>query len=579
MDYEGEKFLLKLYRELYAKESVKHSGTISDNKYELINKYLKRLEKTERVFLSQNKEIIKYLKNRYYDKYIIKKEDIVNEEEKDRIIKSQQESLDIWLDYLMTEATFYPMWVRYWAFQGMIKLGQYDKDNKTFTKRSRKTTSPFIEFNKEMLIKTMDLIIETVENQNIEERELNELIQNGSFSKLYAYNISRQIEKQKKENVQSGIWKKYGHNDTEKIVSDLIEKNTNWCLTSKSISKNYLDIGNIYIYYTRDIKGNYTIPRICIRLEDTSIAEVKGVLDNDCNLEYSMIDIAVDKLNNFFGKDHFKKIASDIKKLTLIYDKNKNKEELTKEELKFLYEIENEIESFGWGKDKRIKEIIDTRDIKKDIGIIFNINSEKVATKEKDIKNNTLVYYGNIEYNDELKYTLPPIVIGNTYINKSNDYSKLNKLQMVIGNFFAAPLISAEPLSNLRVVTGRADFKKLRTTKGLEQLQKVGKELNLAEVTTIEGLKSLEETGDLELYSAKNAYGASKLKIVNGTLNVPKMIDLRGFENLELVEKNVICYAANSLECITNLKVKGNTHFYHLINIYDVFGKPRIRKR
>ena len=58
--YEGEKFLLKLYRELYAKDSVKHSGTISDNKYELINKYLSRLEKTERVFLSNNKEAVKY---------------------------------------------------------------------------------------------------------------------------------------------------------------------------------------------------------------------------------------------------------------------------------------------------------------------------------------------------------------------------------------------------------------------------------------------------------------------------------------------------------------------------------------
>ena len=49
MNYEGEKFLLKLYRELYNKESVKHSGDISDNKYELINKYLKRLEKLKQV--------------------------------------------------------------------------------------------------------------------------------------------------------------------------------------------------------------------------------------------------------------------------------------------------------------------------------------------------------------------------------------------------------------------------------------------------------------------------------------------------------------------------------------------------
>ena len=72
MNYEGEKFLLKLYRELYNKESVKHSGRISDDKYELLNKYLARLEKTEKVFKSEKIELIKYLKKKYYDKYVIK---------------------------------------------------------------------------------------------------------------------------------------------------------------------------------------------------------------------------------------------------------------------------------------------------------------------------------------------------------------------------------------------------------------------------------------------------------------------------------------------------------------------------
>ena len=580
MDYEGEKFLLKLYRELYTKESVKHSGTISDNKYELINKYLNRLEKTERVFLSDKKEMIKYLKNRYHDKYVIKREDIssTREDTKDKIIKSQQETLDIWIDYLMTEANSYPMWARYWAFQGMLQLGRYDKGNKKFTKRSKKTTSPFIDLNKEALHESIKLVSEHL-NKKPNNQDLERLIESGSFSSIYAYNISKQIERQNKENVEQGIWKEYRRNDTLKLVSDLTEKNTGWCLTSKSISKNYLEYGNIYVYYTRDKQGNYSIPRICIRLEDFSIAEIRGVLDNDSNLEYSMIDIAVDKLNDFFGKDHFNKIASDIKKLTTIYDKNKNKEELTKEELKFLYEIEEEIESFGWKKDKRIKEIINARDIKEDIGIIFNCSPEQVATKETEIFDNTLIYYGKIEYNDELKCKLPPIVIGDIFINTSEDYSKLNKLQIVIGNFFANPLTSAESLYNLRAITGRADFEQINTTKGLEKLQKVGKQLNLTKVITIEGLKSLEEVGDLELHNAKKAYGASKLRVVNGTLSIPKMIDLRGFKSLELVKKNVICYAANSLECIPNLKINGNTHFYHMINIHDIFGKQRVRKK
>ena len=136
MNYEGEKFLLKLYRELYNKESVKHSGRISDDKYELLNKYLARLEKTEKVFKSEKIELIKYLKKKYYDKYVIKEEDIdsTREDAKKKIINSQKESLDKWIDYLMKEETNYPMWVRYWTFQGMLQLGKYDKDNVTIRK-------------------------------------------------------------------------------------------------------------------------------------------------------------------------------------------------------------------------------------------------------------------------------------------------------------------------------------------------------------------------------------------------------------------------------------------------------------
>ena len=45
MNYDGEKFLLKLYNDMYNDESVKHSSTKSDNKYEAVRKYIERLER------------------------------------------------------------------------------------------------------------------------------------------------------------------------------------------------------------------------------------------------------------------------------------------------------------------------------------------------------------------------------------------------------------------------------------------------------------------------------------------------------------------------------------------------------
>lgn len=77
MNYEGEKFLLKLYKELYSEESVKHSSTKSDNKYEAVKKYIERLERVhEKVINHKNDNGVKLLKSFYYDKYVIKKEDI-----------------------------------------------------------------------------------------------------------------------------------------------------------------------------------------------------------------------------------------------------------------------------------------------------------------------------------------------------------------------------------------------------------------------------------------------------------------------------------------------------------------------
>ena len=579
--YEGEKFLLKLYRELYAKESVKHSGDISDNKYELINKYLNRLEKTEKIFLSNKKEVVKYLKNRYYDKYVIKRENISSsrEDTKDKIIKSQQETLDMWLDYLMTELNYYPMWVRYWTFQGMLQLGQYDKDNKKFTKRSKKTTAPFIDLNKEALIKTMDLVIESVENNDVKDIALNKLIKNGSFSKLYAYYISKQIEEEEKNRVEEGIWGTYRYNYKD-LAESLREYNTGWCLTSEAITKNYLEYGPIHIYYTKDKKGEYTVPRICIRQEDITVAEVKGVYDSKCNLEYSMIDIAIEKLDQIHGGENFKKIGNDIKKLTKIAEKDKKGIPLSTDDLIFIYEINGIVENFTFGKDYRIKQIIQKRNIKEDLSKIFNCSPEKICIKQNELikDNNYYIYYGDIYYQNE-EITVPQIVIGNISLENNKEIKGFEKLEIVTGSIKGEELQKAENFKNLKEVIMSIEMPNLKDARGFEKLERGGKTLNLLNLENLNGLNSLKETGNLDIDSARSSKGLESLEIVRGTLDISNMIDLRYFESLKLVEKNAICYASNSLYCVPDLKVNGNIHFYHMINIYDIFGRQRVRKR
>ena len=579
MNYEGEKFLLKLYRELYAKESVQHSGTISDNKYELINKYLERLQKTEKIFISENKELIKYLKKRYYDKYVIKEYDIKSnrKDTKEKIIKSQQESLDKWLDYLMKEES-YPMWARYWAFQGMLKLGQYNKDTNSFSKRSKKTTSPFIELNKEALNKTMDLLIEAINSNNLNDEILNKLIENGNFGRIYAYNIKKQIEKDKENNVETGIWKTYRYNEAKKLANDISEKNTGWCITSETISKNYLDYGTMYIYYTKDQNGNYTIPRICIRKEDINVAEVKGILNKDNNLEYEMLDIAIEKIDQIHNGDKFKRIANDMKQLTEIIEKHDKNIILSTEELRFLYEIDKEIGSFTYQKDSRIKKIINERNIKEDLSRIFNCSINQVGIEKEDLtKKDMYVYYGSITYNKDENIIMPPVVVGTIYLDDNTTIKGFENLKLITGSLIGDYLLTAENLTSLEQINRNLETPKLKSAKGLENLKKVGGTVKLQSLTGAKGLYNLKETGNLIIKNVRTSEGLENLEIVRGNLDISNMIDLSHLESLKLIERNIICYASNSLNDMLHINIKGDIHFYHMINIHNLFGRKRTR--
>ncbi len=72
-----------------------------------------------------------------------------------------------------------------------------------------------------------------------------------------------------------------------------------------------------------------------------------------------------------------------MKLLTLIDKKVNNNIDLTVEELKFLYEIDDQIIGFGFKKDPRIEEIKRKRNKRKDYSLIFNIEEEEVALSQK----------------------------------------------------------------------------------------------------------------------------------------------------------------------------------------------------
>ena len=67
----------------------------------------------------------------------------------------------------------------------------------------------------------------------------------------------------------------------------------------------------------------------------------------------------------------YKKRAGDMKKLTSIYNKQQTGEELSREDLRFLYELDGPIEGFGYERDPRIEELLEKRNRADDLKEIF----------------------------------------------------------------------------------------------------------------------------------------------------------------------------------------------------------------
>ena len=419
--YIGETFLSKLYRDMHISHEVTTSSNPNDSKYEKIKKYLTRLENIH--FYLKEKDKIKLIKYFYYKQYIIKKEnirddyfkrlednalnrgfghikynDLVKDNEKENIINDQKKSLDIWIDYFICEdSNIYPTWFKYYVFQSIVKMGNYDKEKMIYNQRTEKTLSIFPELNREALSIIYDYFNKYLNGiRNLEDENLEKLISECSFKKIYAYVLNKVSNKKELKNDTEGIWKKYNqYSDYLELVNDIKGKGTGWCTAGEKTAEVQLSGGDFYIYFTYDKDNKPTIPRIAIRMELDEIGEIRGIEPGQ-NIEECMEKIVEEKLLEFPTKDIYLKKSKDMKLLTSIYNKNKDNIELTKEELIFLYEINQSITSFGYEIDPRINEIKCMRNKRIDLTKIFNCTLKEIEDEKENINKFTKVFIGNI---------------------------------------------------------------------------------------------------------------------------------------------------------------------------------------
>ena len=360
----------------------------------------------------------------------------------------------------------YPTWFKYYVFQGMLKLGFFDKEKNSYTKRTESTVKPFIELNREALSLIYSELVKVLNKENIDDEKLNELINNGSFSKLYSYAILK-LDSVKDDGFKSddGIWKKYNMGSNPEILfNDINGKGTGWCTAGGiETAKNHINGGDFHVYYTKDREGNYTKPRIAIRMNGNQIAEIRGISENQ-NIETNMEKVVDKKLEEFPDRDKYKKKVKDMEMLTYIYTKHQNKGELTKIDLRFLYEIDDEITGFGYKKDPRIEELLEGRNVRKDLALVLDCKEENISlTKEEALSGNIIYHYGAL-YLSSLKSAEGlelPNKIGGGWLDLSG-------------------LISAEGLELPNKIGGSLDLRGLTSAEGLRLPDKIGGTLYLS---------------------------------------------------------------------------------------------------
>ena len=322
------------------------------------------------------------------------------------IIADQESSLDKWVDYLSSPDAPYSDGLKYYTLRSVLSIGAYDKEKHAFPSRAKGTVAPFPDLNREALAYVLDAInkkykgydidLSTLEEQD--RKEFEKLLASENFAKLYVWAIEK-ITPASEEQLQAteGKWVKYDReSDPLPLVQSLQGHGTGWCTAGESTAEAQLQVGDFYVYYSLDSKGEPTIPRAAIRMEQESIAEVRGIAPEQ-NLDAGATPIVEEKLKEFSDGQSYQKKVSDMRRLTEVERKVKEGQNLIASELTFLYEIDGTIEGFGYDKDPRIDELRSQRDPIEDMPVVFECEPSQIAQRPAEINEHTKEYVGKLE--------------------------------------------------------------------------------------------------------------------------------------------------------------------------------------
>ena len=305
------------------------------------------------------------------------------------LIDKQRQSITSWANYLGDKNCPYPLWFKVYAFDGISKMSNtLNLDDVDYNRRDNTTALSFPKLNAEILAKVYRQINDFYgvdkENwlaQHSDDEKLVSLVKSANFPKLYAKELvdTKVILKtpERTEDVH-GDWFEYKLGDEEEIAS--LAEGTKWCVVDPNVAHHYLVYGkyghsrNTGANKESSSKAKFIIFRLedpnspgvfasngsaSVRLDpDGKVAEVSG-LNKGQAIEDALVPIVKEKALSLPGGEEYLQKFDDKQTLIRLDKKMEKGEDLTKEELSFLYELDRPIATLDTynRKDPRIPEL------------------------------------------------------------------------------------------------------------------------------------------------------------------------------------------------------------------------------
>ena len=320
------------------------------------------------------------------------------------LIDKQRQSITSWTNYLGDKNCPYPLWFKVYAFDGISKMSNtLNLDDADYNRRDNTTALSFPKLNAEILAKVYRQINDFYGvdkkdwlSKNSDDEKLVSLVKSANFPKLYAKELvdTKVILKtpERTEDVH-GDWFEYKLGDEEEIAS--LAEGTKWCVVDPNVAHNYL----VYGQYSNpeedddydqdyeddedweddDIKvedpeAKFIIFRLedpntpgvfasngsaSIRLDPNGIVDEISGLNEGQAVEDALVPIVKEKALSLPGGEKYLQKFDDKQTLIKLDNKMKEGEDLTKEELSFLYELDRPIATLDTynSKDPRITEL------------------------------------------------------------------------------------------------------------------------------------------------------------------------------------------------------------------------------